>query len=325
MTIHNLEHRRIDALGRSVPASRLSGMDSERVALVALLMERPQGMSWSALASEIAVRGSAVEVWDSVHPPQLVDTDADSLRRARDMLKNWSDQDFDLVTILDSEYPVKLSGIHQMPPILFIRGKLLPDETAVSIVGSRAASERGLRIAGDVARGLVNRNIAVLSGLAKGIDAAAHAATIEAGGRPIGVIGTGINHVYPAANRDLHARVAATGALVSQFLPDAPPQKQNFPTRNATMSGLGMATVVVEAGEKSGARIQARLSIEHGRPVVLTDLVADSTDWGREFRSRPGVYVASSLAEMLSLVEHLTSADDSMPMLPTPAGERDSD
>ena len=93
------------------------------------------------------------------------------------------------------------------------------------------------------------------------------------GGRPIGVLGTGINRVYPASHRELHDRVAAAGALVSQFLPDAPPTKQSFPMRNVTMSGLGRASIIVEASEHSGTRIQARVAVEHGRPVILTDFV----------------------------------------------------
>ncbi|WP_204249138.1 DNA-processing protein DprA [Nocardia arizonensis] len=311
-------------------SSKLSVMGdvdaNEHVALLALLDERPGKMTWSAIASEVALRGSAIALWDEIHPAALdgMSDDRDRLARACENLDAWRNSDFDLVTVLDPEYPVSLREIHQLPPILFVKGKLHPEEIGVSVVGSRAATDRGISVATHVARGLADRGISVLSGLAAGIDTAAHTAAIEAGGRPVGVIGTGINKTYPAANRDLHAQVAAHGALISQFLPDAPPQQHNFPIRNATMSGLGRASVVIEAGERSGARIQARLAIDHGRPVVLTDLVVRTTSWGKALVGRPGVHVAGSTAEVMNIVERVVATDlgrSNVPtLIPSPAG-----
>ncbi len=192
-----------------------------------------------------------------------------------------------------------------MPPILFTRGRADLEHRGVSVVGSRNASAEGLRAAGYLAEGLVDRGVPVLSGLAEGIDTAAHVATLAAGGTPVGVLGTGITKVSPAKTRELHAQVAEHGALVSQFLPDAPPNKNTFPMRNAIMSGLGRATIVVEAGEHSGARIQARVAVEHGRPVILTDLVVKATDWGRHLLGRPGVFHAHSTAEALEQVKQV--------------------
>ncbi|MBT1191316.1 DNA-processing protein DprA [Rhodococcoides kroppenstedtii] len=282
--------------------------DRERTTLLALLKLRPAKMSWSEIASEAALRGSAVCLWDEMFGLTLDGVggaETDALAAAEQTWAEWDQGDFDVTTVLDDSYPLSLKSIHQVPPLLFSRGRLRPVETAVSVVGSRNASAEGLRIAANVARGLVDREITVLSGLANGIDEAAHAATIEAGGRALGVIGTGITKTYPAVNKSLHHDVARSGALVSQFLPDAPPQKHNFPMRNATMSGLGVASVVVEAGEHSGARIQARVAVEHGRPVILTSLVLESTMWGRELLHRPGVYAASSTAEVMELVDKL--------------------
>ena len=180
--------------------------------------------------------------------------------------------DFNVLTVLDADYPAALRGVHDMPPILFTKGTVRRDDVAVSIVGSRDASPAGLAMAADVAVGLAERGVSVISGLADGIDTAAHTATLDAGGRPLGVIGTGINRVYPAtaASRALHERVAAAGALISQFLPDAPPSRTSFPMRNVTMSGLGAASIIVEAGERSGTRVLARAAVGHGRPVILT-------------------------------------------------------
>ncbi len=293
--------------------------DEERVALLALLDERPAlrderagATSSSTIASEVSLRGSAVAVWQQLHPPALagVDEPDGPLDRARAQLSGWRDADFDLVTILDATYPLALRGIHQMPPILFVKGRLCFDELGVSVVGSRRASLRGLSIASNVAVGLVERGISVISGLASGIDTAAHQACLAAGGRPIGVIGSGINRVYPAENADLHQQVASRGALVSQFLPDAPPHKHTFGMRNATMSGLGRASIVVEAGEHSGSRIQARVGVEHGRPVILTDQVVAATGWARELQHRPGVYVAASTADMMGIVEDVVREAD---------------
>ena len=254
----------------------------ELAALLALLEERPAlrderggSTSWSTIASEVSLRGSAVAVWESVQPPALdgMDRGGGALDRAGDLLAEWRVADFQLVTVLDAAYPLALRGIHQMPPILFVKGRLRANELGVSVVGSRRASARGLSIASNVAVGLVQLGISVISGLATGIDTAAHRACLGAGGRPIGVLGTGINRVYPPENHDLHRQVAARGAVVSQFMPHTPPQKHTFPMRNATMSGLGRASVIVEAGEYSGTRIQARVGVEHGRPVILTDRV----------------------------------------------------
>jgi DNA processing protein len=216
-----------------------------------------------------------------------------------------------VLTVLDAEYPLALRGIHEMPPILFTKGSLRCEDVGVSIVGSRQASPQGLSVAANIAKGLVERGLSVISGLADGIDTAAHQATLAAGGRPVGVIGTGINHVYPstASSRALHERVAGAGVLISQFLPDAPPSRTNFPMRNVTISGLGKASIIVEAGEHSGTRALARAAVEHGRGVILTDVVVESTQWGKQLVGRPGVYVAASTSEVMRIVESLVAED----------------
>lgn len=307
---------------------RMSDQAEERAALLALLEERPTlrgeragKTAWSTIASEVAMLGSAIRLWEQFHPPvavtagdmlalegiQVPDDDADlTLAQALRTVRGWEEStEFDVMTVLDGDYPVALREIHQMPPLLFTRGHLRANEIGVSIVGTREPTSRGKSIAENVAKGLVQRGISVISGLANGIDAAAHEATLDAHGRPIGVIGTGINRVYPAPHRELHERVAAAGALVSQFYPDANPTRQSFPMRNVTMSALGRASIIVEAGEHSGTRIQARVAVEHGRPVILTDLVAKATKWGKALQGRPGVYVASGTADVMGIVEQI--------------------
>ncbi|HEY0697102.1 MAG TPA: DNA-processing protein DprA, partial [Micromonospora sp.] len=169
---------------------------------------------------------------------------------------------------------------------------------------SREASERGIGVARSVATSLAHAGVTVVSGLAKGIDTAAHTAALDAGGRTVAVIGTGIHQHYPASNRQLQEHIAEVGLVLSQFWPDTTPTRQTFPMRNAVMSGYAAATVVVEAGEHSGARIQARLALQHGRPVVLTSQVMRH-DWARSFAERPGVHVARGTAELLDVVDQI--------------------
>lgn len=279
----------------------------ERAALVALLRERPGGRRWPEIAAEVLEAGSALQVWQRLVPPVLVNPpgELDILTAAARQIARWTGQGWRLLSILDEDYPARLRGIHQAPPVLFARGTVIRDDVAVSVVGSRKASPRGLDIAAGVARGLVAREVTVLGGLALGIDAAAHRAALGAGGRTVGVIGTGIDRAYPAQNRELQEEMAQGGLVLSQFWPGAPPQRHNFLMRNATMSGYGLATVVVEAGEQSGSRAQARIAVEHGRPVILTSLVVEANDWARALVGRPGVHVASRLQAVLDVVDQL--------------------
>jgi DNA processing protein len=274
---------------------------------MALLRARPGRRGWAEITAEVLAAGSAIAVWEQLVPPVLVRpaAESDALEAAARQVAGWTGQGWQVLTILDEDYPARLRAIHQAPPVLFARGHVARDDVAVSVVGSREASARGLDIAAGVARGLVARGVTVLGGLARGVDAAAHRAALGAGGRTVGVIGTGIDRAYPAANRELQEQVAERGLVLSQFWPGAAPQRHNFLMRNATMSGYGLATVVVEAGEQSGSRAQARIAVGHGRPVILTSLVVARNDWARALVGRPGVHVAGRLQAVLDLVDQL--------------------
>jgi DNA processing protein len=280
--------------------------DDERAALVALLRTRPGKRTWSDITAEVAARESARAFWDELHPAGLFDDDDGNATAARD-IAGWQAAGLGFLTFRDEDYPAQLREIHEMPPVLFHRGSLVPGEIGVSVVGSRKASSQGLEIARTVASELADRNITVIAGLAKGIDTAAHMGALEANRRTVAVIGTGITQSYPAENKELQARIAREGLVISQFWPDAPPTKHSFPMRNAVMSGFGRATIVVEAGEHSGARIQARKAVAHGRPVILTDLVVKANTWPDALIGQPGVHVASSTAEIMSLVENIAA------------------
>ena len=282
--------------------------DAERTALVALLRTRPDGLTWSQITTEVDRRASALALWTESHPPTLLDDGVEppDIVEARRDIEAWQAAELGFLTFLDDAYPAQLREIHDLPPVLFHRGTLVSDDIGISVVGSRAASTRGLDTARTIVAGLVDRGITVIAGLAAGIDTAAHVMAMEAGGRTVAVIGTGINKYYPAENRALQDRIAGEGLLLSQFWPDAPPTKHTFPMRNTVISGYGRATIVVEAGEYSGARIQARRAVAHGRPVILTDLVVQANKWPGELINRPGVYVAGSASEVLSIVESIT-------------------
>ncbi|HKT58273.1 MAG TPA: DNA-processing protein DprA [Microbacterium sp.] len=290
----------------------MTSSQQERAALFTLLRERRREVSWGRIASDVSAEGSALVVLEErtdgeLFPAPVSEVD---LANAADQLTDWRAAGYQLVTVLDDTYPARLLDIRETPPFLFYRGKLQRHDPGMSIVGSRSASPWALEMAATVAELLVAQNLTVISGLAAGIDAAAHRAALAAGGRTVAFLGTGIARSYPAANAALQEEIGSRGLLLSQFYPDAPPTKQSFPMRNASMSGYGLATIVIEAGEHSGTRIQARLAGEHGRPVILTSRVAESTSWGRALAGAPNVWVVNTLNELRAAIEEVRSAPE---------------
>ena len=192
-----------------------------------------------------------------------------------------------LTTVLDNDYPANLRLIPNLPPFLFMLGHLEPvDARSVAVVGTRQASPTGISRAESMARQLVEQGVTVASGLARGIDTAAHTTALTYKGRTVAVIGTGITRCYPAENKALAASIAQHGAVVSQFWPTAPPAKHTFPRRNVTMSGISQGTVVVEASDTSGAKMQARIASEHGKQVFLLRSLVTEHEWARKMLDR---------------------------------------
>jgi DNA processing protein len=280
----------------------------DRAAFVALLRVRPEGLTVPEITSAVLEVGSAVAVWERHVPATLIGgLEREALEGANADIARWEGQGHTFLTILDEDYPIRLRGIYEAPPMRFANGAVRRHDPAVSVVGSWEASERGLAIARSVATSLAHEGFTVLAGLALGIDTAAHLAALAAGGRTVAVIGTGINKTYPAANRDLHGVIVKEGLLLSQFWPDAPPQKHTVQMRNATISGYGIATVVVAAAEQSGPRAQARMAVAHGRPAILTDLAVERNDWARALLGRPGVHVATAPEDVMTVVREITT------------------
>lgn len=280
----------------------------EQVALIAWL-RRPR-VAWPTVTEQLEECGSVRAAAAGEAPAQgsLFETaKADGLDEAARDLEQWEQAGIRMVCVLDAEYPSNLRMIHQHPPVLFMRGTGDErDTTSVAVVGTRQPTPRGIDQARQLATGLATSGIPVISGLAAGIDTAAHTAALEAGGRTVAVIGTGIDRVYPAQNADLQEDIAAKGLVISQFLPGSPPTKASFPMRNAVMSGYALATVVVEAAQRSGARIQARLALQHGRHVFLMRSLLEH-DWARDYAQRPGVTVVETADDVFAGWQTLAS------------------
>ena len=168
----------------------------------------------------------------------------------------------------DAAYPKSLLQIEQPPPVLYYRGTLLEeDHLAVAIVGTRNMTSYGRQLTKDTAEYLAGNGVTIVSGLARGVDAIAHQAALDVGGRTFAVLGSGVDVIYPPEHRQLSENILRNGAILSDYAPGTQPDGINFPPRNRIISGLSLATVVIEAGEKSGALITARFALEQGREV----------------------------------------------------------
>jgi DNA processing protein len=173
-----------------------------------------------------------------------------------------------IVPFTDSSYPARLRMISDPPSLLYLKGEIRrDDEKAVAVVGSRSTSDYGRRVARDLCRGLASLGFTVVSGMARGIDGTAHETSLNAGGRTIAVLGSGVDRVYPAEHDKLYRRISENGAVISEFPMGTRPLAFNFPARNRLISGLSLGVVVVEATEKSGSLITAALALEQGREV----------------------------------------------------------
>jgi DNA processing protein len=282
-------------------------VDSETVALVALLrfgrrrhedyvrLVEQAGSAQTVLERELGVDGAQAVLFGPEEPPWL-DT-------ARADVGGWRARGIRLTTVLDEGYPANLRQVDDRPPLLFIAGDLeRADNRSIAIIGARRASAEGLRLAARFAGELVCNEFTVISGLAAGIDRAAHEAALAHGGRTVAVIGTGLLHRgYPPENAELQRQIAARCAVVSQFWPDSPPTQKTFPMRNAVMSGLSRGSVVIEASERSGARVQARLALAHRRPVFLLARLLGQ-EWARELARREGVHVVTRAQDVIAEV-----------------------
>jgi DNA processing protein len=319
-------------IGKAYEHGRLSSMPTKnQIALLSLCrIKRAAGgqikhLSWYLVAREAMRPGGLDRLLqgrvterskEATEAKRLLDAGLpkfdESEGEVRELLRSALKEGVRLTTVLDADYPLNLRTIYNRPPFLFYRGELREDDAfSVAVVGTRLPSPLGVKRAGRMARQLAEKGVTVLSGLAKGIDTAAHRAALEAGGRTIAVLGSGIRKIYPRENEGLAEKIVAKGAVVSQFWPDGPPTTYTFPRRNITMSGLGQGTVVIEASATSGAKMQARLAIEHGKKVFLLDSLVKEHAWAQGYMEKRGA-------------RKVTKVEDILGQLRTPDEVRDS-
>ncbi len=228
----------------------------------------------------------------------------------------WCNDHQTTIVCRDTEfYPRSLDDLSDAPPVLFVRGQVtVDDDLAVAIVGTRHATTYGLKQAERFGYSLAKAGVTVVSGLARGIDGAAHAGALHAGGRTIAVLGSGLGQIYPSEHLALAEAVAADGALVSEFAPDAKPRSGMFPQRNRLIAGMSLATLVIEAPDRSGALITARLASEQNRNVLaLPGPVTSRASRGCNQLIRDGATLVQTIDDILEelgpMRESVTTSD----------------
>ena len=195
-----------------------------------------------------------------------------------------------LIPITDPSYPAPLREIFDPPPVLFARGRFdLLDTLTIGVVGTRRPTAYGTAATTRLARDLAQAGLTIASGMARGIDTAAHRAALEVGGSTVAVFGCGVDQVYPAENRKLAEQIAAQGLIVSEFPMGAPPYPQNFPVRNRVISGISVGILVVEGSEYSGSSITAKLAVEQNRDVfAVPGNITSKMSWGPNLLIKQG-------------------------------------
>jgi DNA processing protein len=276
-----------------------------------LLLDRfgtPDGV-FAASPAEIASVGRISRKLAAALPTLADDPTAD------DVIDLCRKRSVDIILEGSDAYPSLLSRIDDPPGLLFVRGTLLPqDSLSVAIVGARHATAYGLKAAEQFGAGLARAGYTVVSGLARGIDAAAHRGAMKAGGRTIAVLGSGVLNVYPPEHADLAREVIDSGALISELPPLTDPNVGTFPQRNRIVSGLSLGVVVVQAADRSGALITARLATEQGREVFAVPGPIDCRmSRGCHGLIRDGAKLVESVDDILEefgpLFETVTTAD----------------
>ena len=251
-----------DYLGYWIALSQTPGLGAARFRLLESHFDGDLESAWKAPPPELRAAGigggvakAIAECREQVSP----DGELERLSRSGVAALTWH----------DAEYPRRLKEIADAPPVLYCKGKLLPDDdTSVAVVGTRRPTDYGYRITAELCAELAKRGVAVVSGLALGIDARAHKATLDAGGRTIAALGNGLDMVYPRENRRLAERIVEEGgALVSEFPLGTRPEASNFPRRNRIISGMTLGTLITEASETSGTRWTVYHALEQNREI----------------------------------------------------------
>lgn len=217
------------------------------------------------------------------------------------------------IAITDPEYPKNLLNIYDPPENLYIKGSFLSqDSKSIAIVGTRKPTHYGLSVAKKLAYELASLGITIVSGLALGVDTEAHKGALEANGRTIAVIGTGLNIIYPPENAQLTDQIISSGAVVSELTPDTAPANWTFPRRNRIISGLSVGVIVIEGGYKSGAMITAKLALEQGREVfAVPGNIESENSKGPHWLIKQGAKLTENIDDVLDELTHLINIPSS--------------
>jgi DNA processing protein len=288
------QHRYDDATIQTLRLAMLSGVGPRTLTALIETFGSPEAVLSAGEQELASVPGVGPKMIHSIRTASHhVDTES---------IIDWCGaNDCNLVRKGFSGYPKRLEDLHDAPPILFSRGVMTEaDELAVAIVGTRHATAYGTRQADRIAYGLAKAGVTVVSGLARGIDAAAHEGAISAGGRTIAVLGGGLGQLYPAEHAGLADAVSAHGAVISEYAPYAKPRGGMFPQRNRIIAALSIATLVVEAPDRSGALITARQAGELGRDVLaLPGAVTSRASRGANQLIREGATLVQTVDDVL--------------------------
>jgi DNA processing protein len=217
--------------------------------------------------------------------------DSEILEKAGAEIERLEQLGATVITLADEDYPPLLREIYDPPIALYLRGDLKRacERPCLAVVGSRRCSTYGINAAASLARDLAAQGLTIVSGMARGIDAAAHRGALEAAGLTIAVVGTGLETTYPKEHKKLEGEIAASGAVISEFPLGTPPLPQNFPYRNRVLSGLCFGVLIVEAAEHSGSLITARLAYEQGREVfAVPGNITSQTSFGPNYLIKDG-------------------------------------
>ncbi len=236
------------------------GIGNLRMKRLLDLFQTPERVLSASISELVRTEGISRRLARAIHQHRLPSWVEDDLNRV-------AQTGYRIVTLADAEYPSLLLQIPDPPPFLYVYGNLCSTPKNIAVVGSRNATGYGLSIARKLCADISTLGLTIVSGMARGIDTAAHLGALSANGKTVAVLGSGLEKVYPAENKGLFHKIAASGAVISEFPLTAPPEGHNFPIRNRIISGMSLGTVVVEAGMRSGSLITARLAAEQNREV----------------------------------------------------------
>ena len=243
-----------------------------------------------------------------------------------DQLKNIQDKGIQVMTWGDTDYPERLRQISQSPYILYIKGTLVPEDIwSVAIVGTRRFSQYGRQVTENLAYTLSKNGITIISGLARGVDGIAHQIALDAGGRTIAVLGSGLDIIYPPEHRNLASNITQKGALISDYPLNTPPDGSNFPPRNRIISGLAKAVIVIEAGERSGALITATFAAEQGREVfAVPGKITAPLSKGTNLLIKQGAHPLLDPQDVLDLLNMTLIADQKVVQKSLPSDPKEA-